>query len=596
MKINLFDSSLSTGNNILSYNNGNMNLTNSLYLSYTPAQLLHAVNKQYVDNALSVINAGAISSGTLPVGRLPAFTGGDVTSATGSNIFNLANSGVVIGDYSKAYVNAKGIITQGYSLSSVDIPNLDWAKITTGKPTTLAGYGITNAISSNGGTITGQLLINGTPVNSTDAVNRSYLVSVLNNDYNIKVGDIIEKPYSTTPPGFLKCNGAEISKITYSALYSVVGDTFNILASNSFISMPGAGQPWRNQYDINSLQSSDISGWVTGASLPTSVFWSQSIVTKNRVYLLGGYIGGDNSSTVYTAPINSDGTLGSWTTTSSLSQAVNQSQAIVTKNRVYLIGGFGSATVQTASINADGTLGTWTTTTSLPATVYNSHAIVTKNRVYLLGGYVNSSVSSTVYTAPINADGTLGAWTTGTPLPGTVAEARTAVTKGRVYLLGGNNGFGLSSTVYTAPINSDGTLGSWTTAASLPQSISNHQVVVTNNKVYLIGGFIAGGSTSSVYTSPVNADGTLGTWSSASPMTLALARSAVIITSSRIYVLGGYDGGALYNVVYAPFSGGLNDYTPYYDGSIQPGVTTTFNLPDFTTQDTAKKVYHYIKY
>ena len=42
-------------------------------------------------------------------------------------------------------VDAYGRVTSGTNLSSTDIPNLDWSKITTGKPTTLAGYGITNA-------------------------------------------------------------------------------------------------------------------------------------------------------------------------------------------------------------------------------------------------------------------------------------------------------------------------------------------------------------------------------------------------------------------------------------------------------------------
>ena len=35
----------------------------------------------------------------------------------------------------------------GVALSASDIPNLDWSKITTGKPSTLAGYGITDAVA-----------------------------------------------------------------------------------------------------------------------------------------------------------------------------------------------------------------------------------------------------------------------------------------------------------------------------------------------------------------------------------------------------------------------------------------------------------------
>lgn len=48
--------------------------------------------------------------------------------------------------YTKVTVNSKGLVTYGESLQPVDIPALDWSKITSGKPTTLAGYGITNAL------------------------------------------------------------------------------------------------------------------------------------------------------------------------------------------------------------------------------------------------------------------------------------------------------------------------------------------------------------------------------------------------------------------------------------------------------------------
>ncbi|NWD24862.1 phage tail protein [Pseudomonas yamanorum] len=48
--------------------------------------------------------------------------------------------------YTKVTVNSKGLVTYGESLQPVDIPGLDWSKITSGTPTTLAGYGITNAL------------------------------------------------------------------------------------------------------------------------------------------------------------------------------------------------------------------------------------------------------------------------------------------------------------------------------------------------------------------------------------------------------------------------------------------------------------------
>jgi uncharacterized protein (TIGR02145 family) len=41
------------------------------------------------------------------------------------------------------------------ALVSAEIPNLDWSKITTGKPTTLAGYGITDGVNTSGDQIIG---------------------------------------------------------------------------------------------------------------------------------------------------------------------------------------------------------------------------------------------------------------------------------------------------------------------------------------------------------------------------------------------------------------------------------------------------------
>lgn len=72
-------------------------------------------------------------------------------SANASIAVTLANSGVTPGTYPKVTVDAKGRVTGGQALSPSDIPNLDWSKITSGKPTTLAGYGITDGVQNTGG-------------------------------------------------------------------------------------------------------------------------------------------------------------------------------------------------------------------------------------------------------------------------------------------------------------------------------------------------------------------------------------------------------------------------------------------------------------
>jgi len=74
---------------------------------------------------------------------------GDATGSGNDSIaVTLAATGVTAGTYTKITVDSKGRATSGSSLVASDIPALDWSKITSGKPTTLAGYGITDAATS----------------------------------------------------------------------------------------------------------------------------------------------------------------------------------------------------------------------------------------------------------------------------------------------------------------------------------------------------------------------------------------------------------------------------------------------------------------
>lgn len=70
-------------------------------------------------------------------------------SANVNIALTLADSGVAAGTYPKVTINAKGLVTSGAALVAADIPSLDWSKINSGKPTTLAGYGITDGFRAD---------------------------------------------------------------------------------------------------------------------------------------------------------------------------------------------------------------------------------------------------------------------------------------------------------------------------------------------------------------------------------------------------------------------------------------------------------------
>jgi hypothetical protein len=466
-------------------------LTVPLYLNHDPVQNMEAATKQYVDNKKLNLNASNFITGTIAAARLPAFTG-DVTSSAGSTTFTLANSGVTAGTYPKVTVNAKGIITAGASLSASDIPNLDWSKITTGKPTTLAGYGITDALSINGGTMTGALTLNANPTNPGHLATKQYTDNAINTNLNsLRVGNIIEYPNPNTPSGgFLRCNGALVSQTTYSALYAVIGDTFT-----PSVTSVSSGKPWKQQYRFNAVQSGNISVWTNPGNIPSGLTLAQAFITKNKAYILGGVDAAGVKSTIYMSTIDATGTLGSWSSVGSLPINLCASQAVFTKNRVYLIGGHDGTnyvnSVYTAQINSDGTLGSWTTGPSLPVAIGYTQVIATSSKVYVLGGSDSTTIRDTVYVANINSDGTLGSWSTASNLYAPLRYSQAIVTNNRVYLLGGQstsaNG-DYTNSIYTTTINPDGTLNSWSFAGTLPDKIAFSQVVVTGNTVYLVGG------------------------------------------------------------------------------------------------------------
>lgn len=124
---------------------GDAGLNESQLYSYLTANKYltqSAADSRYVTSSRKVIAGTGLSGG----GALTS----DIT-------LSLGISGVVAGTYTKVMVDAYGRVTSGTNLSATDIPNLNWSKITTGKPTTLAGYGITDAVTlTTAQTISGQ--------------------------------------------------------------------------------------------------------------------------------------------------------------------------------------------------------------------------------------------------------------------------------------------------------------------------------------------------------------------------------------------------------------------------------------------------------
>src|SRR5690606_2631181 len=88
-----------------------------------------------------------------------------------------------------------------------------------------------------------------------------------------------------------------------------------------------------------------------------------------------------------------------------------------------------------------------------------------------------------------------------------------AAYNGYLYIVGGYNQSAAFSDVQYAPINSDGTIGSWVATTSMETGRGAHSLVVSNGYMYIMGGYdYVTGDLNTTYYAPINSNGTLGTW------------------------------------------------------------------------------------
>ncbi len=247
------------------------------------------------------------------------------------------------------------------------------------------------------------------------------------------------------------------------------------------------------------------------------------------------------------APINADGTLGSWTsasTPSSFTNARSKHQSLAYNGYMYVIGGGGAggamySDVQYARINADGTLGSWATTSSFATAREYHSAVVSRGHIYILGG--NTSNLNDVQYAPINTDGTLGAWNTTTTF-NTGRYGHTSVAyNGYIYVIGGTGGVSVGDKIQYAKIDDPGTIGSYRGLNSFGAGRTESGVVAYNGYLYVISGWTSSGTPADTLYARIKADGTLDSWGITSSLVGGSGRHglAAVVHNNMIYIIGG---------------------------------------------------------
>ncbi|GEM_PF-2857284 len=282
-----------------------------------------------------------------------------------------------------------------------------------------------------------------------------------------------------------------------------------------------------------------------------------AVTTANGyIYVIGGATtqGGAPTATVYFAKILSNGTLSKWQTTSAIPVASRRHEAVALNGYIYLLpNGVGGSVPLYAKINNDGTLGTWKTSNTLPFG-YNSidytKSIVANGYIYTMGGADSTNGTSTVLYNKPNTDGSFGSWASTTGMIGGRVSSGIAAANGYIYIVGGLNYSGtLQRSVIYAKVNADGTLGNWTTNAyNVGQSVRYNSAVISNGTMYVLGGEYGGNTTASstVSYARLNSDGSIGAFSTSTVSLLSPFKAhKSVVANGYIYTFGGQNDGGV---------------------------------------------------
>lgn len=286
----------------------------------------------------------------------------------------------------------------------------------------------------------------------------------------------------------------------------------------------------------------------------------QTLQVGNRLYAIGGYNNGIASTNIYYSIIKDNDELGQWQLSSQVLPAGIWGFSLVQiQNYVYIIGGFNGTgpvdTVYAATINSDNSLTPFILYGNLLEPLTNATTYVGNNTIYLIAGLGTSQPSSNIYTAPINSTGSIGSWTaSNNPLPLGLRNASSVVTPDNtLYVFGNSAVVPANNIAYSIPINADGSLGSVNaTANALPATTSQYLTVnLINGVIYLIGNNNSTNTGFDIFTN-TSTGGALGTWQTVSTdLPVGTISQSVFNVGNMLYVFGVTDNTKYYNLVYS---------------------------------------------
>lgn len=198
-----------------------------------------------------------------------------------------------------------------------------------------------------------------------------------------------------------------------------------------------------------------------------------------------------------------------------------------------------------APLQADGSLGAWERFRSLDGRRYfAASAIAPDGRVMLAGGReAQDAMGLSLDRVEIASIDPATPFASAGTLPERGDSIAAAVRGARVYVSGGRD----DSLTVRDEIWSSSTFSDWTLAGRLAQPRAAHRTVVLESRLYVIGGVPAVHTPpeAAVTMAPIRGDGTVGTWAASGVLPVAVSQAGVAVSDRRVFVIGGESETAL---------------------------------------------------
>lgn len=304
-------------------------------------------------------------------------------------------------------------------------------------------------------------------------------------------------------------------------------------------------------------QPQEQSLWQEVGQLPTPLESHQMLVLGDYAYVIGGWneTKGIHEDAFF-ASFTAEGTFGNWqNTTAPLPLKLQHHMVTIHNGAIYVFGGDngfwnGSQTsnrILRAVPNEQGDITEWVDVGELPEPL-TIHAVTShEDQLYILGGSNtfrpgNIDVLDKVFTATIEADGTVGEFETLAPFPTPIGWATITTVDDRIFAVAGTKQFRpsqLLDQVWVADIQPDKTLSSFEPVGKITAR-QRHATVLVDRTLVAIAGGGSNGVLSVVNAAEVNAEGNLGDWTELPALPDTRYAHAAFVHGGDIYVSGGF--------------------------------------------------------